>query len=114
VSAGTRSPLPVGFGNMADLIPIASERALEDLLVRPSGRPSRAPLVRYRSFQYQAASWDRPRRVIAKVEHHLGEREPVHNIGCLLSSRTLWVRFELDSLTRNPQGTETRLSVPET
>jgi len=31
------------------------------------------PLVRYRSFQYQAASWVRPRRVIAKVEHHLGE-----------------------------------------
>jgi hypothetical protein len=32
--------------------------------------------VRYRSFQYQAASWDRPRRVIAKVEHHLGELFP--------------------------------------
>jgi Transposase DDE domain group 1 len=48
------------------------ERAIEDLLVRPPGRPSRAPLVHYRSFQYRAASWDRPRRVIAKVEHHLG------------------------------------------
>src|SRR6202158_116001 len=47
--------------------------AIEDLLIRPRGRPSYAPLVRYRSFQYQAASWDRPRRVIAKVEHHLGE-----------------------------------------
>ena len=34
------------------------ERAIEDLLVRPRGRPSYAPLVRYRSFQYQAASWD--------------------------------------------------------
>jgi hypothetical protein len=42
------------------------ERAIEDLLGRPRGRPSHAPLVRYRSFQYQAASWDRPRRVIAK------------------------------------------------
>ena len=52
------------------------ERAVEDLLVRPRGRPSRAPLVRYRSFQYQAASWDRPRRVIAKVEHYLGELFP--------------------------------------
>ena len=50
---------------------------IEDLLVRPRGRPSRAPLVRYYSLQYQAASWDRPRRVIAKVEHQLGEREPV-------------------------------------
>jgi hypothetical protein len=38
------------------------ERAIEDLLTRPRGRPSYAPLVRYRSFQYQAASWDRPRR----------------------------------------------------
>jgi hypothetical protein len=48
------------------------ERRIEDLLTRPRGRPSYAPLVRYRSFHYQAASWDRPRRVIAKVEHHLG------------------------------------------
>src|SRR6266851_1068541 len=48
-------------------------RAIDDLLTRPRGRPGYAPLVRYRSFQYQAASWDRPRRVIAKVEHHLGE-----------------------------------------
>jgi hypothetical protein len=32
--------------------------------------------VRYLSFQYQAASWDSPRRVIAKVEHHLGELFP--------------------------------------
>src|SRR5262249_30695737 len=41
------------------------ERQIEDLLTRPRGRPSHAPLVRYRSFHYQAASWDRPRRVIA-------------------------------------------------
>ena len=32
------------------------ERQIEDLLTRPRGRPSHAPLVRYRSFQYQAAS----------------------------------------------------------
>jgi len=52
------------------------ERTIEDLLTRPRGRPSHAPLVRYRSFQYQAASRDRPRRVIAKVEHHFGELFP--------------------------------------
>jgi hypothetical protein len=52
------------------------ERQIEDLLTRPRGRPSYAPLVRYRSFHYQATSWDRPRRVIAKVEHHLGELFP--------------------------------------
>ncbi len=52
------------------------ERAIEDLLARPRGRPSHAPLVLYGGFQYQAASWDRPRRVIAKVEHHPGELFP--------------------------------------
>ena len=40
------------------------ERQIEDLLTRPRGRPSHAPLVRYRSFQYQAASWDRPRTTL--------------------------------------------------
>ncbi len=62
------------------------ERAIEDLLVRPRGRPSRAPLVRYRSIQYQAASWDRPRRVIAKVEHHLGELFP--RVGFIVTTLT--------------------------
>jgi len=52
------------------------ERQIEDLLTRPRGRPSRAPLVRYRSFHYQAASWNRHRRVTAKVEHPLGELFP--------------------------------------
>jgi len=62
------------------------ERQIEDLLTRPRGRPSYAPLVRYRSFQYQAASWDRPRRVIAKVEHHLGELFP--RVGFIVTTLT--------------------------
>jgi Transposase DDE domain group 1 len=62
------------------------ERAIEDLLTRPRGRPSHAPLVRYRSFQYQAASWDRSRRVIAKIEHHLGELFP--RAGFIVTSLT--------------------------
>ena len=62
------------------------ERAIEDLLTRPRGRPSHAPLVRYRSFQYRAASWDRPRRVIAKVEHHLGELFP--RVGFIVTTLT--------------------------
>ena len=49
------------------------ERRIEDLVTRPRGRPGHVPLVRYRGFECQAASWDGPRRVIAKVEHHLGE-----------------------------------------
>jgi hypothetical protein len=52
------------------------ERTTDDLLTRPRGRPSYAPLVRYRSFPYQAASWNRRRPVIAKIEHHLGELFP--------------------------------------
>ena len=39
------------------------EREIEDLLFRSPGRPSRTPLVRYTSFQYQADSWTTPRRV---------------------------------------------------
>ena len=62
------------------------ERAIEDLLVRPRGRPSHAPLARYRSFQYQAASWGRPRRVIAKIKHHLGELFP--RVGFIVTTLT--------------------------
>ena len=62
------------------------ERRMEDLFVRPRGRPSHAPLVRYRRFQYQAASWSRPRRVIAKVEHHLGELFP--RVGFIVTTLT--------------------------
>ena len=62
------------------------ERAIEDLLTRPRGRPSHAPLVRCRSFSYQAASWDRPRRVIAKIEPHLGELFP--RVGFIVTTLT--------------------------
>src|SRR2546425_291081 len=62
------------------------DRAIEDLLTRPRGRPSYAPLVRYRSFEYQAASWNRPRRVIAKIEHHLGELFP--RVGFIVTTLT--------------------------
>jgi len=40
------------------------------------GRPSNAPLVWYAGFLYQAKSWDRARRVVAKVEWHNGELFP--------------------------------------
>src|SRR5213593_745075 len=52
------------------------EWEIADLLCRPPGRPSRRPLVRYKSFSYQAGSWTQPRRVVAKVEHHVGESFP--------------------------------------
>jgi hypothetical protein len=62
------------------------ERRIEDLLTRPRGRSSHAPLVHYRSFDYQAASWSRPRRVIAKVEHHFGELFP--RVGFIVTTLT--------------------------
>ncbi len=52
------------------------EREIERLLTRPVGRPSHKPKVFYHSFQYQAKSWQRARRVVAKIEWHAGELFP--------------------------------------
>jgi hypothetical protein len=43
------------------------------LLKRPVGRPSHEGRRYYASFTYQAQSWNKPRRVVAKVEWHPGE-----------------------------------------
>ena len=40
------------------------------------GRPSHKPKVFYHNFQYQAKSWQRARRVVAKIEWHAGELFP--------------------------------------
>jgi len=74
--------------------PVAAVQA-QEVSSRPRGRPSYASLVRYRSFQYQAASWDRPRRTIAKVEHHLGELLPRVGfiVTTLAGTNRLVVRF---------------------
>ncbi len=63
------------------------ELEIEDILFRPPGRPSLKPLVRYKSFRYQAASWSKPRRIVAKVEHHPGELFP--RVGFIVTSMTL-------------------------
>ena len=52
------------------------EQNIAELLIRPLGRPSHKPVVRYKSFLYQAASWKVARRVVAKVEFHFGELFP--------------------------------------
>jgi hypothetical protein len=49
---------------------------IEPLLTRPVGRPPKQPIVLYKSFQYQAASWDKVRRVVAKIEWHAAELFP--------------------------------------
>jgi Transposase DDE domain group 1 len=71
------------------------QRNIRELSTRPVGRPSYKPVVRYKSFLYQAASWKQARRVVAKVEFHCGELFPrvgfiVTNLGT--SSRAV-VRF---------------------
>ena len=46
-------------------------------LKRPVGRPSLTKVKRFfEDFEYQAASWDKPRRVVAKIEWHPGELFP--------------------------------------
>ncbi len=52
------------------------ERDIAELLTRPVGKPSHKPVVWYRGFLYQAASWKTARRVVAKVEFHFGELFP--------------------------------------
>jgi len=51
------------------------------------GRPSQKPLVEYKGFLYQAASWKTARRVVAKVEHHAGELFP--RVGFIVTNLTL-------------------------
>ena len=61
------------------------EREIEHL-TRPVGRPSHKPKVFYHSFQYQAKSWQRARRVVAKVEWHAGELFP--RVGFIVTNLT--------------------------
>jgi hypothetical protein len=49
---------------------------ISHLLKRPVGRPPHEVRRTYASFRYKAGSWTQPRRVIAKVEWHLGELFP--------------------------------------
>ena len=62
------------------------ERKIAELLTRPVGRPSYRPLIRYKSFFYQAASWKTARRVVAKVEFHFGELFP--RVGFIVTNLT--------------------------
>jgi hypothetical protein len=66
------------------------ERDISELLTRPVGRPSHMPVVWYKGFLYQAASWKTARRVVAKVEFHFGELFP--RVGFIVTN------LETDSL----------------
>ena len=97
------------------------EIEIEDLLFRTPGRPSHRPVVRYKRFRYQAESWATARRVVAKVEHHVGELFP--RVGFILTNLPLQnravVRFYNKRGTAEPwikEGKQaahwTRLSCP--
>jgi hypothetical protein len=51
-------------------------KQIDHLLTRPVGRPPKKPIIQYHSFQYQAASWSKYRRVVGKVEWHADELFP--------------------------------------
>ena len=50
--------------------------SIAHLLKRPVGRPPKDVCRYHASFSYQAATWDKPRRVVAKVEWHPCELYP--------------------------------------
>ena len=52
------------------------QESIAHLLTRPVGRPPNHVRRYYANFRYQAGSWDRKRRVVAKVEWHPGELCP--------------------------------------
>jgi len=51
-------------------------REVQHLMTRPVGRPPEKPIRQYHDFTYQAATWDKARRVVAKVEWHKDELFP--------------------------------------
>jgi len=60
------------------------QRRIAHLLTRPVGRPPHEVRRFYASFRYQAQTWSRSRRVVAKVEWHPGELYP--RVGFLVTN----------------------------
>ena len=65
---------------MGYVIRLPANRILQEkigyLLKRPVGRPPHEVRRYYASLSYQAQSWKKPRRVVAKIEWHPGELYP--------------------------------------
>ena len=75
----------MGYAIRLPANPVLQER-IAHLLIRPVGRPPKKPQVFHASFTYQAQSWSKPRRVVAKVEWHQGELYP--RVGFLVTNLT--------------------------
>ena len=71
-------------------IRLPANRVLQEriahLLTRPVGRPPNKPQVFFAGFHYQAQSWNKSRRVVAKVEWHQGELYP--RVGFIITNLT--------------------------
>ena len=65
------------------------------LLIRPVGRPPKRPVILYDDFWYRAGSWDRARRVVAKVEWRRGELFP--RVGFIVTNMTAGPKEWFDS-----------------
>lgn len=63
------------------------QERIADLSRRPVGRPPNEVRRVYGEFEYQAGSWDKPRRVLAKVEWHPGDLFP--RVGFLVTNLPL-------------------------
>jgi hypothetical protein len=63
------------------------QRRIGYLLKRPVGRPPHEVRRCYASFTYQTLSWNKPRRVVAKVEWHPGELYP--RVGFMVTNRAV-------------------------
>ena len=62
------------------------QNRIAHLLKRPVGRPPNEVRRSFPCFRYQAGSWRKPRRVMAKVEWHPGELFP--RIGSIVTNTT--------------------------
>jgi hypothetical protein len=60
------------------------QRRIAHLLTRPVGRPPHEVRRVYTSFRYQAQTWTKSRRVVAKIEWHPGELYP--RVGFLVTN----------------------------
>ena len=75
---------------------------IEHLLRRPVGRPSQSKIKRFfEDFQYQAALWQKARRVVAKVEWHPAELFP--RVGFVVTNMAMGAHWVVRFYNR--QGT---------
>ena len=75
---------------------------IEHLLTCSLGCPRKKPIIQRHSFQYQAVSWSKSRRVVAKVEWHAGELFP--RVGFVVTN----LRWKSSNVVRfyNKRGTD--------